>query len=32
MYSFKVFNQIKEELNLELLEVYDETKKYISTT
>ena len=32
MYSFKVFNQIKEELNLKLLEVYDETKKYISTT
>ena len=32
MYSFKVFNQIKEELNLELLQVYDETKKYISTS
>lgn len=32
MYSFKVFNQIKEELNLELLQDYDETKKYISTT
>ena len=32
MYSFKVFNQIKEELNLELLEDYNETKKYISTT
>jgi hypothetical protein len=32
MYSFEVFNQIKEELNLELLQVYDETKKYISTT
>lgn len=32
MYSFKVFNQIKKELNLELLHVYDETNKYISTT
>jgi hypothetical protein len=32
MYSFKVFNQIKEELNIELLQVYDETKKYISTS
>ena len=32
MYSFEVFNQIKEELNLELLEVYNETNKYTSTT
>ena len=32
MYSFKVFKQIKEELNLELLEDYNETGKYISTT
>lgn len=32
MYSFKVFKQIKEELNLELLEDYNENGKYISTT
>ena len=29
MYSFKVLNEIKKELNLELLEVYKETDKYI---
>ena len=32
MYSFKVFNQLKEKLNLKLLENYDEKQKYISTT
>jgi hypothetical protein len=32
MYSFEVFNKIKKELNLELLEDYNETQKYISTT
>jgi hypothetical protein len=32
MYSFKVFNQLKEELNLEVLGVYNENEKYISTT
>jgi hypothetical protein len=32
MYNFKVLNQIKEELNLKLLQNYDETKKYIGKT
>lgn len=32
MYSFEVFNQLKKELNLELLEDYNENGKYISTT
>lgn len=31
-YSFIVFNQLKEELNLRLLENYDEKQKYISTS
>jgi hypothetical protein len=32
MYSFTVFQKLKEELNLELLEYYNENDKYISTT
>jgi hypothetical protein len=32
MYNFKVLNQIKKELNLKLLQNYDETNKYIGKT
>ena len=31
-YSFKVFNQLKTKLNLQLLDNYDENQKYISTS